>query len=87
MDHIMSGHKEGGSRLTQSIAVGGTKDVFPGNMSRGELESAIKDAYGHCSKLQTQGERVLVEGQSGNLTIRMWVNTSSKIIETAWPVY
>jgi RHS repeat-associated protein len=87
MDHIESGHMEGGSRLTQSRAAGGSKDVFPSQMNKNQVESAIRDAYQKSSKLQTQGERVLVQGQSGKLTIQMWVNTTTKIIESAWPVY
>ena len=87
MDHIESGHMEGGSRLAQSRAAGGSKDVFPSNMNRSQVESAIRDAYQNSSKLQTQGERILVQGQSGKLTIQMWVNTTTKVIESAWPVH
>ncbi|WP_379147446.1 polymorphic toxin-type HINT domain-containing protein [Paenibacillus sp. sgz500992] len=83
MDHIISGHTKGGSRATQSKI----KDLFPDNMNNSQIEKAVRDAYSNSSKLQTQGDRVLVRGQSNGLTIEMWVNTSTKAIETAYPVF
>jgi RHS repeat-associated protein len=79
MDHIKSGHTEGGNRVSPR------KDLFPKSMSDKAIESAIREAYKNGSKLATQGERVLVEGKSGSLTIQMWVNKATQTIETAWP--
>ncbi|MNO88463.1 hypothetical protein D3C76_799130 [compost metagenome] len=83
MDHIISGHTKGGSRATQSRI----KDLFPENMNNSQIEKTVRDAYKNSSKLQTQGDRVLVRGQSNGLTIEMWVNTKTKTIETAYPVF
>lgn len=55
-------------------------------MTPKQIERAIKDAYGQCKKIQTQGDRVKVRGTSDGLTIDMWVNTRTKVIETAYPI-
>ncbi|MBW7453040.1 polymorphic toxin-type HINT domain-containing protein [Paenibacillus sepulcri] len=83
MEHIISGHTKDGFRATQSKL----KDLFPDNMNDSQIEKAVRDAYSNSSKLQTQGDRVLVRGQSNGLTIEIWVNKSTKIIETAYPVF
>jgi hypothetical protein len=82
MEHVKSGHMEGGSRLTQS----GKKTVFPSNWTEKQVERAILNAYKNGQKLQSQGERVLVRGKSNGVTIEMWVNKTTKIIETAYTV-
>ncbi|MNC77042.1 hypothetical protein D3C75_1288950 [compost metagenome] len=56
-------------------------------MNNSQIEKTVRDAYKNSSKLQTQGDRVLVRGQSNGLTIEMWVNTKTKTIETAYPVF
>ncbi|WP_315910985.1 RHS repeat-associated core domain-containing protein [Xylanibacillus composti] len=83
IDHIISGHTKNGARAIQS----GTKDLFPDHMTHSQIEKAVKGAYRNSSKIQTQGERVLVQGKSNGLTIEMWVNTRSKTIETAYPIF
>lgn len=83
MKHIMSGYSSSGGRAFQS----GAKDLFASNMSQKQIENAIRNAYQHGKKIQTQGDRVKVQGESGGLTIEMWVNTKTKIIETAYPKY
>jgi hypothetical protein len=77
--HITSGHVAGGSRASAQ------KDKFPPGMTPEKIESAVRNAYKVCKKLQTQGDRVLVVGTADGLTIEMWVNTSTKTIETAYP--
>jgi uncharacterized protein RhaS with RHS repeats len=84
MDHILSGHTSTGSRAVQSANAGGGKDLF-GNMTPAQIEKAIRGAYRVCEKVMTQGDRVLVRGQYGDMTIEMWVNKATNIIETAYP--
>ena len=81
IDHIASGHMVGGSRT-----VGGAKDLFPRSMSRSQVAAAVRNAYRYGTRVRTQGERVLVRGKDGRLTIEMWVNTETREIETAYPV-
>ncbi|MRX73039.1 hypothetical protein GJU40_12900, partial [Bacillus lacus] len=83
MGHIMSGHSKAGGRAAQS----GMKDLFPSNMSQKQIENAIRNAYQHGKKVKTQGDRVKVQGKSGGITIEMWVNTKTKVIETAYPKF
>ena len=82
MDHITSGHMPGGSRNPD-----GKKTVFFG-LTAEQLRRAIEEAYSTCKKLQTQYDRVLVEGYSPSTgyTIQMWINLVTLIIETAYPV-
>jgi hypothetical protein len=63
------------------------KDLFPDYTSNSQIENSVRDAYKNSSKLQTQGDRVLVRGQSDGLTIEMWINKSTNTIETAYPVF
>ncbi len=77
--HITSGHVAGGARASAK------KDKFPPGMTPQKIESVVRNAYKVCKKLQTQGERVLVVGTADGLTIEMWVNTTTKTIETAYP--
>lgn len=82
MVHIASGHMKGGPRVSAA------KDLFPESMSAAQVERAVRQAYRFAGdRLATQGDRVLVQGQGGGLTIRMWVNRATKTIETAYPVY
>jgi hypothetical protein len=83
MQHIASSHVAGGSR----IGAGSAKTLFPSGMSEGQIERTIREAYKYGEKIETQGNRVLVRGQSGGLTIDMWVNKSSRTIETAYPKF
>ena len=83
MQHVASGHIAGGAR----IGLGSAKSLFPANMSESQIERTIREAYKYGEKIDTQGDRVLVRGQSGGLTIEMWVNKSSRTIETAYPKF
>jgi RHS repeat-associated protein len=81
MVHVLDRHTKTGKTAQQS----GKKDLFPENMSPRQIERAVKEAYGNGKRILTQGDRVLVQGRSGGKTIEMWVNTKTKIIETAYP--
>ncbi|MCH1625330.1 EndoU domain-containing protein [Fredinandcohnia sp. SECRCQ15] len=83
MEHIMSGHSRAGGRATQS----GMKDLFPSNMNQKQIENAIRNAYRNGKRVKTQGDRVKVHGKSGGMRIEMWVNTKTKVIETAYPMF
>nr|WP_272898786.1 EndoU domain-containing protein [Paenibacillus sp. MMS18-CY102] len=82
MDHITSGHTAGGSRAKQS----GGKTIFPSNMSESQIEKTVREAYKNGSKVQTQGDRVLVRGEANGVQVEMWVNTKTNTIETAYPI-
>jgi hypothetical protein len=79
--HIVTGHTAGGARA------GAAKALFPSGMSEAQIERAVREAYRFGEKVATQGDRVLMQGQSGGLTIEMWVNKSTRTIETAYPKY
>src|SRR4029079_8300499 len=81
MVEVASGHMSGGSRVSS------LKDIFPEHMREQQVESAIRQAYRYGEKLKSQGERVLMRGRAGGLTIEMWVNRATKTIETAYPVF
>jgi len=83
MQHITSGHTKSGGRAVQSSK----KSTFPNYMTEKQIENAVRNAYKHGNKLRTQGDRVLVEGVSDGIKIEMWVNTKTKIIETAYPKF
>ena len=78
--HIASGHMVGGSRSA-------LKTLFPPGMSEKQVEQAVRQAYRVGERVKTQGERVVVRGQSDGLTIEMWVNATTRTIETAYPVF
>ena len=81
MEHVASGHMVGGSRVSA------LKSLFPENMTAAQVERAIRSAYRAGERIATQGNRVLLRGQAGGMTIEMWVNTADRIIETAYPVW
>ena len=83
MEHIISGHTASGARAIQSSMVGKGKDIFS-NMTETQIEKAIRQAYRFGEKLETQGDRVFMSGNYGGLTIQMWVNKVTNIIESAW---
>lgn len=71
-----------GARAVQS----GLKDLFPKDWSAKQIETAIRQAYRNASKAgASQGDRVLLSGKGSGLKIEMWVNTVTKVIESAWP--
>lgn len=44
----MEGHTEGGARYQQSAKAGGTKDLWPEGMDEGQIEKALREAYGNA---------------------------------------
>jgi len=54
-------------------------------MSDDQIERTVRQAYRMGGKIKTQGDRVLVRGTANGMTIEMWVNKSTKVIETAYP--
>jgi len=83
IEHVASGHMADGSRTI----LGGNKDLFPEYMSAEQVERAIRTAYRFGEKIKSQGDNVLIRGECDGLTIEMWVNKVTKIIETAYPKY
>lgn len=80
--HILSGHTSEGRRAIQS----GKKSIFQGMNAR-QIERAVKNAYKNVhTKLKTQGDRMLIRGDSNGTTIEMWINKATKTIETAYPI-
>ena len=56
-------------------------------MTKNQIEKAIKNAYKNGERIKTQGDRVKIQGISDGMLIEMWVNTKTKIIETAYPKF
>jgi RHS repeat-associated protein len=79
MEHIASGHMVGGSRVSS------LKTLFPEGMSVSQVENAVRQAYRYGQRVATQGNRVVVRGESGGAKIEMWINTDTRTIETAYP--
>ena len=76
----MSGHGSSGNRG------GPNKDRFPKWVTSTIAEQIIRTAYRYGEKIRTQGDRVLIRGPwDGSHFIEMWVNTTTKMIESAWP--
>jgi len=67
---------KGGSRVSSR------KSTFPENMTQSQVEKLVREAYRYGERVRTQGDRVLVRGNN----IEMWVNTTTKSIETAYPL-
>jgi RHS repeat-associated protein len=81
MAHVASGHIKGGSRVSK------LKSLFADGMTSQQVLSMVVKAYRNVhTKLQTQGDRVLLRGDADGTTIEMWLNTVTKTIETAYPV-
>jgi hypothetical protein len=81
MGEVLSGHTASGARAIQS----GIKDLFPAGMSAEQIECTVREVYRYGENIARVGERVLVRGESNGLTIEMWVNRSTRTIETAYP--
>jgi rhs family protein (fragment) len=67
----------------------GKKDLFPENMTERQIKKAILEAYSKAKRIRTQSgdsNKVLVRGQADGMTIEMWVNKATKLIETAYPI-
>ena len=79
-DHIKNNHTNKGNGGPQ-------KDKFPDTMKLVAIERTIRAAYKVAEKIQSQGDRVLLRGNGNGMTIIMWLNKVTKIIETAWPKF
>jgi uncharacterized protein RhaS with RHS repeats len=79
MGHVLERHTAQGA-----LAAGRT--TFPELMNSKGIERAIREAYRYGEKIGSQGDRVLMQGMSGGMTIEMWVNRATGMIETAYPV-
>jgi hypothetical protein len=77
--HIIPRHMPGGA-----LTAGRT--VFNG-LTQPQVARLLKSAYSVAKKLSTQGDRILLRGQSGGRTVELWINTVTKMIETAYPIY
>ncbi|WP_129576914.1 MULTISPECIES: hypothetical protein [Sorangium] len=60
---------------------------IPARSANKSVERVVRQAYRYGEKIGGQGERVLMRGQYDSLTIEMWVNTTTKTVETAYPVF
>jgi len=91
VEHILSGHKAGGSRLTLSVKSGKGKDVFPDWMTDKQIVSSVKEAYENSRKIKTQvvdGETIIkLIGESQGIKIEMYVNLTQKKLTTAYPLF
>jgi hypothetical protein len=56
-------------------------------MSTNQVERTVRSAYQNVTdKLQTQGDRMLLRGISNSsIQVEMWLNKSTRTIETAYP--
>jgi hypothetical protein len=84
MDHVAARHMPGGRE------VGPTKSLFE-NMTEVQIRNAVEAAYRSGRRLETQvgwqGQvRVRMRGHGSGYEIEMWVNLTSKHVETAYPV-
>jgi RHS repeat-associated protein len=79
MGHILERH-------TATGALSVNRTAFPEMMSERGVERAIREAYRFGQRVGGDGDRILMQGRSGGLTIEMWVNRSTRTIETAYPV-
>ena len=85
MTHIMDIHTKCGDVAKQS----GKKDLFPENMTERQIKKAILEAYSKAKRIRTKSgdsNKLLVRGQADGMTIEMWVNKATKLIETAYPI-
>jgi hypothetical protein len=59
-------------------------------MGTGEITSAVRTAYRYSSRIRSVGDSVLVVGPGPAFThmeIMMWVDKSTRTIESAYPIY
>ncbi|WP_406169924.1 DUF6531 domain-containing protein [Streptomyces sp. NBC_00996] len=84
MIHVLERHTADGRIYKQSKI----KTKFPDYMSAKKIESTIINAYRFASTAgPSQGSRVFLRGMAEGLEIEMWVNKTTKVIETAYPVW
>src|ERR1051325_1543969 len=78
--HIVDRHTVGGAATSESAS------KFAG-MSAKQIERVVRQAYRYGQKIKTRGDRVLIRGSYGKLQIDMWVNTVTRVIETAYTTF
>ncbi len=82
-DHIFEGHWHGSPPIVR-----GANDIF-GALEKGEIKQVVDLAWSLRKKVQTQGERIRyiaqVDSRLWKGPIEMWFNTTTKILETAYP--
>jgi hypothetical protein len=80
ISHIVNQHTLKGSEV-------GRQDLFPVNMTPAQIEAAVRRAYKVAKRFTTQTDRIGVRGfdEERQIEIEMYVNTKTKIIETAYP--
>ncbi|MFI6503919.1 RHS repeat-associated core domain-containing protein [Nonomuraea typhae] len=83
MKHILSGHKEGGSRIRE----GSKKDLFDPSMTDEQIEWAIRRAYRNAEIIgrNTDGNQIKLRGVYKGREIIMWYDRTTKTITSAWP--
>ncbi len=64
----------------------GGQDLFPLSWSEGQIQGAVRAAYGNAKRVQTQGDRLRLRGEGGGMTIDIWVNKVEKTLESAYPI-
>jgi Bacterial EndoU nuclease len=90
MDHILDMHTAGGVGFRTSTRGGGNKTMFPERMTPQDIDRAVREAYSKSREVSSpqfspDGKIRLLEGQSGDLTIRMYYNSNKKRIDSAFP--
>jgi Bacterial EndoU nuclease len=90
MGHIVDNHTVGGSGFRTSTRDGGNKDMFPERMTHQDIERAVREAYSNSLEVSSprynpNGKIRELEGESGGLTIRMFYNSDTKTIDSAFP--
>jgi hypothetical protein len=90
--HFINNHTVKGKGYKQSIAAGGRKDVYPEWMSDKQIFKAVKEAYENSKKvgktqIRDDGDKVIVLlGKSKDgMSVKMFVNITQKMLETAFP--
>ncbi len=64
------------------------KSLFPISMSKKDIELCIYRAWKYRNKIKTQQARIFFIGfdKCTRITVEIWFNKDTKIIETAYPV-
>ncbi|WP_199517381.1 RHS repeat-associated core domain-containing protein, partial [Nucisporomicrobium flavum] len=84
LDHVIKRHTAGGRIYRQS----GNKTKFPDDMSPEQIESTIRQAYRNAEVVgRSQGSRRFLRGSTNGLEVEMWLDLSTRRIETAYPVW
>lgn len=82
MEQIMSCHAVAGSDITPR------RSLFPAHMTQRQIESAIREAYTEGLKSWPDAVHLNVRcWLSGDFDMEMWVDPTTKTIETAYPLY